>query len=182
MDSEPLRNSALHADLAVSALGCGLTRVAAIEFGHHQATQIEIPEIGAGEWHNFLHSGLFDQLVALERWLCEQFVLTAQRLQALPSPDGDGTLYDHTLMVWTRGMADAVVHTGTDMRFVLAGGAGGYLTHAPNGRYLAGNGQAHQRVLFNVCEAMGVTDFTGFGSEGEPFGPREPLASIGAPS
>lgn len=177
---ELLTNSALHADLAVSAFACGLTRVAAVEFGHHQATQVSLPEIGNGDWHQFLHSNMLDEVVRLERWVAEQFVATAERLKSLPAPDGGGTLYDQTLMIWTRGMGDAVVHNGADMRFVIAGGAGGYLDHAPGGRYVQGNGEAHQRVLLNLCEAMGVSDFSGFGGDGAEFGAREPLASIGS--
>lgn len=177
---ESLHNCALLADMAATAFGCGLTRVAAIEFGHHQATQIGIPEIGPGDWHNYLHSGLSQNLINVERFVGEQFVATAQKLQSLPSPDGNGSIYDHTLMIWTRGMGDAIGHSGTDMRFVLAGGAGGYLNTTPNGRYLQGGGQAHQRVLFNCCEAMGITDFTGFGSTDANAGAREPLSSIGS--
>lgn len=177
---ESLTNCALHADLAVSAFACGLTRVAAVEFGHHQATQVSLPEIGSGDWHQFLHSNRFDEVVRLERWVAEQFVAAAERLKSLPAPDGGGTLYDQTLMIWTRGMGDAVVHNGTDMRFVIAGGAGGYLNHSPSGRYVEGGGEAHQRVLFNLCEAMGVSDFTGFGGDGGEFGAREPLSEIGS--
>lgn len=178
--SEPLHNCALLADMAATAFACDLTRVAAIEFGHHQATQIGMPEIGAGDWHQFLHGGQTQNLINVERWVGEQFVATAQKLQSLPSPDGDGSLYDHTLMIWTRGMGDAVGHSGTDMRFVLAGGAGGYLDTTPNGRYIQGSGEAHQRVLLNCCEAMGITNFSGFGSTDVGAGDREPLSSVGS--
>lgn len=178
--SESLYNCALLADMAATAFACDLTRVAAIEFGHHQATQIGIPEIGAGDWHQYLHAGLSQNLINVERWVGEQFVAVAQKLQSLPSPDGNGSLYDQTLMIWTRGMGDAIGHSGTDMRFVLAGGAGGYLDTTANGRYLQGGGQAHQRVLFNCCEAMGITDFTGFGSTDASAGAREPLSSVGS--
>jgi hypothetical protein len=52
------------------------------------------------------------------------------------------------------------------MRFVLAGGAGGYLKRNPAGRYLkfaGGPADRHERVLLNLCDAMGVTSFVGFG-------------------
>ncbi|MEM6992544.1 MAG: DUF1552 domain-containing protein [Myxococcota bacterium] len=177
---EELENSALHAELATTAFACDLTRVAAIEFGHHQATQVGLPELGPGDWHQFLHGGQMDKVVAIERWIGAQFVAAADRLKALPAPDGDGTLYDQTLMIWTRGMGDAIGHSGTDMRFVLAGGAGGYLDQTANGRYVSAEGEAHQRVLFNCCEAMGITDFTGFGSTEPDAGPREPIAAVGS--
>ncbi len=177
---EDLENSALHLELATTAFACDLTRVVAVEFGHHQATQVGLPELGPGDWHQFLHGGQMDKIVAIERWIAEQFVAAADRLKATPAPDGDGTLYDQTLMIWTRGMGDAIGHSGTDMRFVLAGGAGGYLNQTPNGRYIRSAGEAHQRVLLNCCEAMGITDFTGFGSTEADAGAREPLSSVGS--
>ena len=177
---EDLENSALHLELATTAFGCDLTRVVAVEFGHHQATQVGLPDLGPGDWHQFLHGGQLDKIVAIERWIAEQFVAAADRLKATPAPDGDGTLYDQTLMIWTRGMGDAIAHSGTDMRFVLAGGAGGYLNQTANGRYIRSEGEAHQRVLLNCCEAMGITDFTGFGSTEANAGAREPLTSLGS--
>ena len=174
---QPLLDSELHLDLAVTAFACDITRVAAVEFGNNQSTQVSIPEIGeAGDWHNsFLHGdNPRTRLVNLERWLCERFVATADKLKATPSPDGDGSLFDHTLMVWARDMGDAVIHNG-DMRFVFSGGAGGYLRTSPEGRYIDGSNDAHQRALVTCCHAMGVTSYDGFG---DPNAPRTPLEAL----
>jgi hypothetical protein len=177
--SEDLLASVAHLDLAVTAFACDLTRVASVQFGHHQNTQVSIPEVGnPGNWHNdFIHSdNPRTRLINLERWLAQQFVATANKLKALPAPTGGGTLFDQTLMVWARDMGDSVAHNGNDMRFVFSGGAGGYLTTSPNGRYINGGGDAHQRALLNCAAAMGVTSFAGFG---EVAAPRTPLDSIG---
>jgi hypothetical protein len=82
-------------------------------------------------------------------------------------------------MIWARDMGDSVVHDGSNLRFVLSGGAGGYLRAAANGRYINGGGQSHQRLLLNVAEAMGVTNFAGFGNEAAGAA-RTPLPNIGA--
>ena len=177
---QDLLRSAQHLELAVTAFGCDLTRVAAVQFGHHQGTQVAIEEIGApGDWHsNFIHGeNPHTRLIALERWICKQFVATAQKLQATPAPDGIGTLYDQTLMVWARDMGDAITHNASDMRFVFAGGAGGALQTSANGRYLDGGGEAHQRALASCITAMGITDTSGFG---DPRISRTPLPGIGA--
>ena len=174
---QPLLDSQLHLDLAVAAFACGTTRVAAVEFGHNQSTQVSIPEIGdPGDWHNgFLHGdNPRTRLVNLERWLCDRFVETAEKLKATPSPDGDGSLFDHTLMVWARDMGDAVIHNG-DMRFVFSGGAGGYLRTSPEGRYVHGGDDAHQRALITCCHAMGLTSYDGFGDANAPRAPLEAL-------
>ncbi len=165
--SNDLDNSSIHLDLAVTAFACDITRVASVQFGHHQNTQVSIPEIGSpGNWHNdFMHSDPAPRtrLIATERWLCEQFVAAANRLKSLPSPTGSGTLWDETLMIWTRDMGDGINHGGDNMRFVITGGAGGYLRTSPRGRYIDGGGAPHLQVLLTAAEAMGVEDFSEFG-------------------
>jgi len=182
--AQHLQNSVLHLDIAVNAFACDLTRVASVQFGHHQSTQVTIPEVGEpGDWHNgFLHSDPAPRkrLVQLERWLCEQFVSAANKLKKLPAPDGGGTLYDQTLMLWARDMGDGVIHDGSDMRFVFAGGAGGYLKTSANGRYLNGNGDYHMRALCSAGEAMGITSFTGFGDPANPASARSAFPGIGS--
>ncbi len=176
--SEALLNSVLHMDLAINAFACDLTRVAAVQFGHHQSTQVSLSEVGTpGDWHNgFLHSdNPRTRLLNLERWLAQQFVAAAGKLKETPAPDGNGSLFDQTLMIWARDMGDAVSHNGTDMRFVLSGGAGGYLR--TGGSYIDGAGQAHSKVLFNVLEAMGIGDPSGLGDDTTD---REPLAELRA--
>lgn len=176
--SEALMNSVLHMDLAINAFACDLTRVAAVQFGHHQSTQVSLAEVGSpGDWHNgFLHSdNPRTRLVNLERWLAGQFVAAANKLKETPAPDGNGSLFDQTLMVWARDMGDAVNHGGSDMRFVLSGGAGGYLR--TGGSYIDGGGRAHSKVLFNMVEAMGISDPSGLGDDTTD---REPLSEIRA--
>jgi hypothetical protein len=171
-ESEVLLSSAKHLDLAIQAFACGRTRVAAVQFGHHQNTQVSLPEIGApGDWHNtFMHSDMAprQRLTALERWLCGQFVRGAEKLKSIPLLSGGGSLFDKTLMVWARDMGDGVLHSGEDMRFVFAGGSGGGLKFAPEGRYLDGRGAPHQNALISICELLGVADYQGFGDPAHP--------------
>jgi len=93
-----------------------------------------------------------------------------------PLADGSGTLFDRTLMFWARDMGDGVPHSGDDMRYVFAGG-GSYFKFSPNGRYIDGKGAAHQNALISVCEAMGVSDYQGFGDQGHA---RTPLSGLTA--
>ncbi|MEM9070398.1 MAG: DUF1552 domain-containing protein [Myxococcota bacterium] len=179
-----IENSSLHLDLAISAFACDTTRVAAVQFGHHQNTQVALPTIGSpGNWHNdFMHSDPAPRarLIATERWLCEQFVAAANRLKALPSPTGSGTLWDETLMIWTRDMGDGISHAGDDMRFVISGGAGGYLQKSARGRYIDGRGAPHLQVLLTAAEAMGVEDFSAFGDTSLPASDRVAVAGARA--
>ncbi len=173
--SKILMDSSLMLQLSINAFACDLTRVAAVQFGHHQMAPVDVPTV-TGEWHNeFLHDpNKRAELVKLEQWLCEEFVKTVQTLKSLPAPDGGGTLYDQTLIMWARDMGDAVNHADSSMAYVFSGGAGGYLKHSPNGRYIKGSG-GHIKALISCAEAMGVTDYSKFGS-----GDKTPLAQLSA--
>lgn len=173
--SKILMDSALMLQLSANAFACDLTRVAAVQFGHHQKAAVEVPNV-TGEWHNeFLHDpNKRAQLVGLEQWLCGEFVKVVQTLKSLPAPDGGGTLYDQTLIMWARDMGDAVNHGDSSMAYVFSGGAGGYLKHSPNGRYIKGSG-GHIKALISCAEAMGVTNYAKFGT-----GDKTPLTQLSA--
>jgi hypothetical protein len=172
-------------DVAVGALACDITRVAAVQFGSDQSLPVDLPAVGLkGDEHSgFIHSGApdFKNLAAFEKWLAQRFVDVVERLRALPEADGSGTMLDNTLIVWARDMGDAVNHNQKSMRFVLAGGAGGYLKRAPTGRYLkaaGGPADRHERVLLSICEAMGITDFKGFGDPTLAAATKTPFTGV----
>jgi len=90
-------------------------------------------------------------------------------------------------MVWCRDMGDATVHNQHSMRFVLAGGAGGYLKTNPAGRYLDFRAtdlklpaNRHERVLLSMLDAMGITDYTGFGDPSLASTSKTPLPGLAA--
>ncbi len=170
-----LMDSSLMVQLSINAFACDLTRVAAVQFGHHQKAAVEVPGV-TGEWHNeFLHDpNKRAQLVALEQWLCQEFANAITQLKSLPAPDGDGTLYDQSIILWARDMGDAINHGDSNMVYVFSGGAGGYLKHNGNGRYFRASG-GHIKALVSAATAMGVTDFSKFGT-----GDKTPLTQLGA--
>jgi hypothetical protein len=177
---QPIENSRTHLNMAITAFACDVTRVALVEFGHHQSCPVSIP--GAqGDWHNdFMHAQGAPRpaLVATERYMCERLVEAVAQLKATPAPDGEGTLFDQTYVLWGREMGDAVVHAGNDMPFVVTGRAGGYL-RAGNS-YLSGGGAAHNQVLASAAEAMGATDLSTIGGPGKSAADRTPFAGLRA--
>jgi hypothetical protein len=183
-----LKTNLLHMDIIVSAFACDITRVAALQFGSDQAMPVDMPELMLqGEEHGgFIHGGgpSFANLVKLEQWLAQRFVDFITKLKAIPEADGSGSLYDNTLLVWARDMGDAVNHNQKNMRFVFAGGAGGWLKTSPTGRYLHFNGadptDRHERALLSICDAMGVTSFAGFGDPKLAAAAKGPLAGLSA--
>jgi Protein of unknown function (DUF1552) len=186
--SNPMNANLVHLDLLVNAFACDLTRVGVIQWGSDQAMHVDLPELNLqGDEHGgFIHSGApeFRNLIKLEKWLSERFVDVINKLKAIPEADGSGTLFDNTLIAWCRDMGDAPNHNQNSMRFVLASGNGGYLRTNPNGRYMHFNsqspGERHERVLLSLCDAMGVTDFTGFGDSNLPSSAKTPLPGLSA--
>ncbi len=175
---QPIENSQVHMSMAITAFACDVTRVALVEFGHHQSCNVNIPGAN-GDWHNdFMHAqgSPRTRLIATERWMGDRFVEAVQQLKATQAPDGSGTLYDQTYILWAREMGDAVVHAGNNMPFVVAGGAGGYLRGGNS--YLSGGGAAHLQVLASAAEAMGATNLSSLGGPGAAAGDRTPFNGL----
>ena len=170
----------LHQDIIVSAFACDITRVASIEYGNDQKLMVNLPgRVPYDDEHGgFIHSGAasnYKNLIEFEKYLAEQFVAIIGKLKAQPDPEEPGkTLFDTTLLVWCRDMGDAQNHDQKSMRFVLANAPGNYLKTAAGGRYLTSS-ERHERVLLNICEAVGITSFAGFGDPGLTGASKTPL-------
>jgi hypothetical protein len=184
--ANPNRANLAHLEVLMNAFACDITRVGAVQFGSDEAMQVNLPEINLrGEQHSgMIHSGGpgLQQLAILEKWFAERFVDVVKKLKSIPEGDGQGTLFDNTLLVWCRDMADAPAHNRRSMKYVVTGGAGGYLKTNPNGRYLNGagdgNGDLMERLLLNMCEALGVTNFAGFGDANLKGAGKTPLPAL----
>ena len=51
------------------------------------------------------------------------------------TPDGDGSLLDHTILMHGTGISDGNLHFHLDLQMVVAGGAGGHLKGARHIHY-----------------------------------------------
>jgi hypothetical protein len=171
-----------HLDLVVQAFACDITRLGAVQWGNSHTWQFDTPTGLRGELHmGIIHVSRKAEAVKIENWLATQFLGVIKKLQSIPEPDGSGTLFDNTLLVWTRDFGDANSHNSMNMKFVFASGDnGGYLKKNPMGRYIKiGGNKRMERPLLNLAEYMGVTDFTGFGDIGADFKPNKvPLSEI----
>jgi Protein of unknown function (DUF1552) len=182
-DMDALAANVIHQQIIVGAFACDITRVACLEYGNDQKFMVNAPGIPYDDQHGgYIHSGAssnYANLVLFEAYLATQFVNLINALKAVPDPLGSAgqTLFDNTLLVWARDMGDAQNHNQQSMRFVLASGNGGYLKTAAGGRYVSSS-ERHERILLNVCEAMGVTSYTGFGDPVLPT--KQPLPGISA--
>jgi hypothetical protein len=164
-----------HLDLVINAFACDITRLGAVQWGNSHTWQFDTPTGLRNELHmGIIHVGKKAEAIKIETWLATQFAAVVKKLKSIPEPDGSGTLFDNTLVVWTRDFGEANAHGSYNMKFVLAQGEGGYLKTNPMGRYVKVSGNKRQeRILLNLAEAMGVTDYTGFGDISADFKPMK---------
>jgi hypothetical protein len=85
------------------------------------------PEIGLNESHHSMsHHGDNPENLAkyakLCTWHVELFSYLIEKMRA--TPDGDGNLLDHSLMMIGGGMSNGNIHSHMDVPIVLFGGAG----------------------------------------------------------
>ena len=183
---DALAANAIHQSIIANAFACDITRVACLEYGNDQKLMVNAPGTGLpydDQHGGYIHSGAssnFANLVKFEAYLASQFVAMINLFKGFQDPeDSTKTLFDTTLMVWCRDMGDSVNHDQKSMRFVLASGTGGYLKTAAGGRYIKST-ERHERILLNICEAMGVTSYAGFGDPGLTGASKTPLPNIAA--
>ncbi|HEY4183883.1 MAG TPA: DUF1552 domain-containing protein [Polyangia bacterium] len=190
-DMDALAANLIHQQIIVNAFACDITRVACLEYGNDQKLMVNAPSsfgLPYDDQHGgYIHSGAssnYANLVKFEAYLATQFVNIANALQAVKDPldsSGQTTMFDNTLMIWARDMGDAQNHNQQSMRFVLASGNAGYLKlGGSSGARYVNSTERHERILLNVCDAFGITSFSGFGDPGLTGASKAPLPNIAA--
>ena len=108
-------------DLMALALQTDSTRIATLEI----ADGIEVAAFGLKKgYHALSHHGQvqenIDGLLQLERYQMDLFAKFLTKLKSIN--DGDGTLLDHTMVLFGSGMANANAHVNLNLPIMLAGG------------------------------------------------------------
>ena len=122
-------------DLQALAFQTDLTRV----FTFVMAGEVSgrsYPEIGVPDGHHSLSHNVVDRdaiekFTKLNAYHMSMLAHFLERLKA--TPDGDGTLLDHVVVMYGAGMSNANVHSHHDLPIVLVGGWDGRIK---GGRYL----------------------------------------------
>jgi hypothetical protein len=156
-------------DLLVHALACDVTRVATLQWREALGSDSTFVWLGQDEPHHEIShrtdgAGI-DLLVDCNVWFAEQLAYLLESLRAVP--DGDGTLLDHTLVLWCNELSDGAAHSRRDLSWLLAGRCGGALE---TGRFLEHQGDAHNDLLVSICNLMDVPATT-FGNPAYCSGP-----------
>jgi hypothetical protein len=117
----------LQFELIALAYQMDLTRVFTFMMSR-DVTQRTYPEIGITEPHHAMshHGGneeMKKNLVKLNVYHMTLFEKFVARLRE--TPDGDGSLLDHSMLLWGSGMSESNNHERTDLPTLLVGGFGG---------------------------------------------------------
>jgi hypothetical protein len=118
---------ALMLDLQLLAFQSDLTRVISFMLGKEQSAR-PYPQIGVPEAHHPLsHHNDIPELVAhmskINRYHAELFSRYLAKLRA--TPDGDGSLLDHTTILYGSGISNSTKHSGDNLPILLIGGGAG---------------------------------------------------------
>lgn len=142
-------------DLQVIAFQADLTRVSTMMLGREGSVRT-YPEIGVPDPHHPLthHRGHPDFIEKVTRINCfhvELFSKFVEKLKA--TPDGDGTLLDHSAILYGCALSDGNAHSNFDLPLVVAGHAGGLR----GGQHLAAEPKTPVANLFvQLLNAVGV--------------------------
>ena len=133
-------------DLQVIALQADITRVSTLMFARELSTAV-YPETSIRDpFHNLSHHsndrGNMDRFAQLNTYHVTKFAYFVDRLKNVV--DGDGTLLDHSLVLYGSSLSDGNQHNFSPLPIVLAGGASGAVK---GGRHLAFPKDTHMSNL-----------------------------------
>ncbi len=172
-------------DMLAMAFACDLTRVATLSFGNNNC-DVTLPVVGVKTgFHTLGHEpdsnfAAWNDVAKIDVWNAEQMAGFIDRLKAIP--EGDGTVFDNTVVVWLNEMTRGD-HDTANVPHIMAGSAQGYFK---TGRYLrlARGGQSLRGDLpggrwsndfkVSVLQSMGVEGTT-FGNPAECGGALDVL-------
>lgn len=124
-------------DLQVLALQGDVTRVITFQLARETSTRT-YPEIGVSEPHHPLtHNGgnpeKLAQVAKINAFHVSLFAYFLEKLKA--TPDGNGSLLDHSIYLYGSGMGNPDVHDHVNLPILVAGGGAGSMKGGRHIRY-----------------------------------------------
>jgi hypothetical protein len=150
-------------DLQVIAWQTDMTRVASFMLGRDGSNR-PYREIGISDGHHSISHHQNDperveKLIKIDELHVAMFAYLLKRLQE--TADGDGTLLDHSLVVFGSSLSESNIHTHDDLPIVLAGNANGQVK---GNRHLVYPKETPLNNLFlNMFDAADLQSIESFG-------------------
>ena len=143
-------------DLMVVAFQADLTRVSTFLFGREKSVRT-YSEIGIADPHHPTshHLNVPAKLERLSKINTFHVQLFARFLEKLRStPDGDGSLLDHSMIMYGAGMSNSNAHIPTNLPILVAGGGAGQIAGGRHVRLPADTPLANLHLT--LLDKMGV--------------------------
>lgn len=144
-------------DLMLHSMQADFARVFTFQFTN-SVGQAKMRWLGIEEDHHGLshepdsNEAAVEKLTQINHWYCEQIAYLVQRLAETPEPGADGSMLDHTTIVWTNELGKGNSHTLDNIPFVLVGnGLGFKMGRAINYK----GGVSHNRLLLSLAHGFG---------------------------
>jgi len=127
-------------DLQLLAYQTDLTRVITFAFAHERSPRA-YRELGVPDSHHPLSHHRNDptsiaKLIKVNSFHVRLFAHYLEKLRT--TPDGDGSLLDHMVIVYGSGMSDGNLHTNENLPILLVGGGAGKIKGGRHIRYPVG--------------------------------------------
>jgi hypothetical protein len=143
-------------DLQVLAFAADVTRVVAFKLSRDTSNRV-FPESGVKTpFHSLSHHAerpaLIEEFAKLNRYHVSLLPYFLGKLKG--TPDGDGDLLDHSLVLYGSPMGDSNTHNHRQLPILLAGHACGQLKG--NLHFVAAEGTPHANTLLTIVHKLGV--------------------------
>lgn len=151
----------MQTEMLVNSFAADFARVATFQITN-SVGQPRMKWLGIDDGHHGLshepdsNEEAYEKLIKINTWYCEQVAYMARRLSETPEPGGDGSMLDHTTIVWTNELGKGNSHTRNNIPFVLVGGGLGF----KSGRAMDFDDVTHNRLLLSLLEGMGMPQET----------------------
>ncbi|MBB3206031.1 hypothetical protein FHS27_001839 [Rhodopirellula rubra] len=144
-------------DMVAYAFQTDLTRVATIAFPN-ELGYTDVNGVNRG-YHACTHNGKDEQvvseLVAIESFQIEQLSRFMKRLDEIDEPNANGSMLDHTVILFGSGMGYGGTHSNRNLPILVAGGGFKHLGHVDT-RSAAGKNMPLCNLYVTLMQRFGI--------------------------
>jgi hypothetical protein len=124
----------MNMDIMVQAIACGLTNIVTF-FWANSENDMTFPWLNIAKGHHGMSHERNPLLVQVDQWYASQFGAMIDKLKAVPESNGQGTVFDNSVLLYCNCLSDGSSHHSDNMPFTLAGSNGGYFRQGRAIRY-----------------------------------------------
>lgn len=143
-------------DLLVLAFQTDTTRISTFMLAHDGSNR-SFPEIGVPDAHHYLSHHQSDpqklaKIARIDQFYLRQFGYFLDKMKSIQ--EGDGTLLDHSMIVFGGAIGDGNRHNHNNLPILLAGGGNGTITHGK--RLLLPSDTPMTNLYLSMLDRLGV--------------------------